>query len=152
MEANLNSEDSYNVEDSFEKRFDAFVRRDSYGPMGCGKLGMKEKVLLCVALVTLAPIRVVLVTMILMMHGLICKMCTLFAAPVGKDGNQDYAGLGGWRRTVVATSGRIVGRLLLFVLGFYWIRETHHNFIAEVLANSFKIWYGMFLLITDLCY
>ncbi|KAA3466972.1 lysophospholipid acyltransferase LPEAT1-like isoform X1 [Gossypium australe] len=45
-----------------EKKFAAFVRNDVYGSLGCGKLPLKEKLLLGIALVTLLPLRLLLST------------------------------------------------------------------------------------------
>ncbi|KAG4162246.1 hypothetical protein ERO13_D01G105300v2 [Gossypium hirsutum] len=86
-----------------EKKFAAFVRNDVYGSLGCGKLPLKEKLLLGIALVTLLPLRLLL------------------------EEQEDYAHLGGCRRAVILQSGRYLSRLLLFMVGFYWINETHKD-------------------------
>lgn len=63
---------------------------------------------------------------ILLVYYLICRVCTLFSKPSGDDDEQeDYAHMGGWRQSVVVKSGMFLSRLLLFVIGFYWISETH---------------------------
>lgn len=95
--------------------------------MGCGELPWPEKVLLGIALVTLLPLRVVLATTVVVLYYLICRMCTLFMAPNREDEQEDYAHMGGWRRTVLYWSGRVLSRIMLFAFGFYWIQETCRN-------------------------
>ncbi|KAK0576772.1 hypothetical protein LWI29_023058 [Acer saccharum] len=108
-----------------EKKYAAYVRNDVYGVMGRGELPLKEKLLLGLALVTLVPIRVVLAMFVLILYYLICRICTLFSAPNREDEQEDYAHLGGWRRSVIVQSGRFFSRSMLFVFGFYWISETY---------------------------
>ncbi|XP_034676075.1 lysophospholipid acyltransferase LPEAT1 isoform X1 [Vitis riparia] len=112
-----------------EKKFAAYVRSDAYGPMGCGELPLKEKLLLAFALVTLVPIRLVVAFTILVVYYLICRVCTLFSAPnrEGEDEQEDYAHMGGWRRAVIVQCGRFLSRALLFTLGFYWINVTYRD-------------------------
>ncbi|XP_048330949.1 lysophospholipid acyltransferase LPEAT1 isoform X2 [Ziziphus jujuba] len=113
--------------EELEKKFAAYVRRDAYGTMGCGELPTKEKVLLGLALITLVPIRVVVGMTILLFYYLICRIFTLFSTPNREDDQdqEDYAHMGGWRRAVIVQCGRSLSRVMLFVLGFYWISETH---------------------------
>ncbi|KAL4311519.1 hypothetical protein GQ457_01G009830 [Hibiscus cannabinus] len=118
-----------------EKKFAAFVRNDVYGSMGCGKLPLKEKLLLGVALVTLLPIRLVLVLAILVVYYLICRIFTLFSTPNLEDEQEDFAHLTGCRRAVIVQSGRFLSRLLLFTIGFYWINETRKD-SANTQGNS----------------
>ncbi|XP_031389344.1 lysophospholipid acyltransferase LPEAT1 isoform X2 [Punica granatum] len=112
-----------------EKKFAAYVRKDAYGSMGRGELPLREKVLLGIAMLTLVPMRVVLALTVLVVYYLICRVCTALKAPnrEGEDEQEDYAHMGGWRRAVIVMSGRFLSRVLLFVLGFYWIRETHRS-------------------------
>lgn len=110
-----------------EKKFAAFVRKDVYGSLGCGKLPLKEKLLLGIALVTLLPLRLLLVMSILILYYLICRIFTLCSAPNLEEEQEDYAHLGGCRRAVILQSGRYLSRLLLFMVGFYWINETHKD-------------------------
>ncbi|KAE8731353.1 putative PPPDE thiol peptidase family protein [Hibiscus syriacus] len=110
-----------------EKKFAAFVRNDVYGSMGRGKLPLKEKLLLGIALVTRLPIRLVLVLTILVVYYLICRIFTLFSTPNLEDEQEDFAHLGGCRRAVIVQSSRFLSRLLLFTVGFYWINETHKD-------------------------
>ncbi|KAK4276607.1 hypothetical protein QN277_014737 [Acacia crassicarpa] len=107
-----------------EKKFAAFVRYDSYGIMGRGELPTREKVLLGLALVTLVPIRLVLCFTLLFTYYLICRICTLFSAPNRDEEQEDYAHMDGLRRTLIVQSGKTMSRIILFVLGFYWISET----------------------------
>ncbi|GMI64969.1 LYSOPHOSPHATIDYLETHANOLAMINE ACYLTRANSFERASE1 [Hibiscus trionum] len=118
-----------------EKKFAAFVRNDAYGSMGCGKLPLEEKLLLCIAIVTLFPIRLVLVMAILVVYYLICRIFTLFSAPNVEEDQEDFAHMGGCRRAVIVQSGRFLSRLLLFTVGFYWINETHKD-SANTQENS----------------
>ncbi|KAL2318683.1 hypothetical protein Fmac_032559 [Flemingia macrophylla] len=112
--------------DEHEKRFAAFVRRDVYGAMGRGELPTREKVLLGVALVTVVPVRVVAVAAILLLYYLICRFCTMCSVPNREEGHQeDYAHIVGWRRIVIVQCGRALSRLMLFVLGFYWITHSY---------------------------
>ncbi|KAK3231568.1 hypothetical protein Dsin_003449 [Dipteronia sinensis] len=108
-----------------EKKYAAYVRNDVYGVMGRGELPLKEKILLGLALVTLVPIRVVLAMIVLILYYLICRICTLFSTPNREDEQEDYAHLGGWRRSVIVQCGRFFSRSMLFVFGFYWISETY---------------------------
>lgn len=112
-----------------EKKCAAYVRSDAYGPMGCGELPLKEKLLLGLALFTLAPIRLVVALAIMVFYYLICRACTLFYPPnrEGEDGQEDYAHMDGWRRVVIVRCGRFLSRFMLFTLGFYWIRETYRD-------------------------
>ncbi|KAI3513198.1 hypothetical protein L1887_20525 [Cichorium endivia] len=110
--------------EELEKKYAAYVRHDVYGIMGRGELPWPEKVLLGISLVTLLPLRVVLATTVVMLYYLICRVCTLFMAPNREDEQEDYAHMGGWRRTVLYWSGRVLSRIMLFAFGFYWIQET----------------------------
>lgn len=113
--------------EELEKKFAAYVRYDVYGTMGRGELPLAEKVLLGIALVTLLPIRVVLAMNILLLYYAICRICTLFSAPNRdeEEEQEDFAHMGGWRRTVIVRCGRFLSRAMLFVFGFYWIKETY---------------------------
>lgn len=110
--------------EELEKKYAAYVRHDVYGTMGRGELPWPEKVLLGIALVTLLPLRVVLATITVVLYYLICRVCTLFMAPNREDEQEDYAHMGGWRRSVLYWSGRVLSRIMLFAFGFYWIQET----------------------------
>ncbi|KAL9359699.1 hypothetical protein Peur_047822 [Populus x canadensis] len=119
-----------NIEE-LEKKFAAFVRSDVYGPMGRGELPLVEKVLSAIAVVTLLPIRFVFALVILVVYYVICRVCTLFSAPnrdeEEEEEQEDFAHMGGWRRAVIVWCGRFLSRLLLFVLGFYWISESYRD-------------------------
>lgn len=92
--------------------------------MGRGELPTKEKVLLGVALVTLVPVRVVLAMTLLVLYYLICRVCTVFSVPNREDEQEDYAHVVGWRRVIIVQCGKMLSRIVLFVLGFYWIRQS----------------------------
>jgi lysophosphatidylcholine acyltransferase/lyso-PAF acetyltransferase len=114
--------------DELEKKFAAYVRNDVYGTMGLGELPLSEKLMLGFALVTLLPVRVLLSMTLLLLYYLICRICTMFSAPNREDDEQeDYANIRGWKRTIIVQSGRYLSRSVLFVLGFYWIPETHQR-------------------------
>ncbi|KAD6119200.1 hypothetical protein R6Q59_025259 [Mikania micrantha] len=110
--------------EELEKKYAAYVRHDMYGTMGRGEVPLTEKVLLGIALVTLLPVRVVLATWVVVLYYLICRVCTLFMTPNREDEQEDYAHMGGWRRSVLYCSGRVLSRVMLFAFGFYWIQET----------------------------
>uniref|UniRef100_A0A2N9H4P7 Phospholipid/glycerol acyltransferase domain-containing protein n=1 Tax=Fagus sylvatica TaxID=28930 RepID=A0A2N9H4P7_FAGSY len=135
------SHDGENLEE-LEKKFAAYVRHDVYGTMGRGELPLAEKLLLCIALVTLVPIRVVLAMTVLLIYYLICRICTLFSAPnqEGEDeqAQEDYAHMVGWRRTVIVQCGRSLSRLMLFVFGFYWIKTTYRIPSSTTIQNEGK--------------
>lgn len=92
--------------------------------MGRGELPTKEKVLLGVALVTLVPMRMVAAMALLLLYYLICRVCTLCSVPNREDEQEDYAHLVGWRRIVIVQCGKALARLMLFILGFYWITHS----------------------------
>ncbi|XP_008807763.2 lysophospholipid acyltransferase LPEAT1-like isoform X2 [Phoenix dactylifera] len=117
--------------EELEKKYAPYARKDVYGTMGRGELPAAEKVLLGVALVTLVPIRLVVGFFLMLLYYLICRLCTLFYAPNREDGREDYADMVGWRREVVVRTGRFLSRLMLFVLGFYRIREPRRSFSVE---------------------
>ncbi|XP_021283712.1 lysophospholipid acyltransferase LPEAT1 isoform X1 [Herrania umbratica] len=118
-----------------EKKFAAYVRNDVYGTMGRGKLPLEEKLLLGISLATLLPLRIVLGMTVIVIYYLICRVCTLFLAPNREDEQEDYAHMGGWRRAVIVRSGRFLSRVMLFLVGFYWIAETHRD-SADTQENS----------------
>ncbi|XP_015575280.1 lysophospholipid acyltransferase LPEAT1 isoform X2 [Ricinus communis] len=113
--------------EELEKKFAAYVRKDIYGPMGRGELPLAENVLLGIALVTVVPIRIVLAITVLVLYYAICKICTLFSAPNRdeEEEQEDFAHVEGWRRAVIVWCGRLLSRAMLFVFGFYWIKETY---------------------------
>ncbi|TYI75539.1 hypothetical protein E1A91_D06G012400v1 [Gossypium mustelinum] len=118
-----------------EKKFAAYVRNDVYGTMGRGELPLKEKIMLGISLVTLLPLRIVFGMSLLVVYYMICRICTMFCAPNQEEEEEGYAHLGGWRRAVIVRSGRFLSRSLLFVVGFYWITETHKD-SANTKENS----------------
>ncbi|KAK1433563.1 hypothetical protein QVD17_10474 [Tagetes erecta] len=110
--------------EQLEKKCAAFVRHDIYGTMGRGDLHWTQKILVGVALITLFPLRVVLAALVVLLYYLICKICTLFSVANRED---DYAHIARWRRKIIFLFGRVLSRTLLFVFGFYWIKETYIN-------------------------
>ncbi|KAL0725900.1 hypothetical protein Bca4012_040499 [Brassica carinata] len=119
--------------EELDKKFAPYARTDSYGTMGLGPFPATEKVKLAVAMVTLVPVRFILAMSILVLYYLVCRVFTLFSAPYRgaeegeeeeEDVQEDYAHMGGWRRSVIVGCGRFLSRVLLFVFGFYWIPET----------------------------
>ncbi|CAN7130731.1 unnamed protein product [Brassica rapa subsp. narinosa] len=115
--------------EELDKKFAPYARTDLYGTMGLGPFPAAEKVKLAVAMVTLVPVRFVLAMTILLLYYLICRVFTLFSSPHREEEEEeevvqeDYAHMGGWRRTVIVRCGRFLSRVLLFVFGFYWIPE-----------------------------
>jgi lysophosphatidylcholine acyltransferase/lyso-PAF acetyltransferase len=113
--------------EELEKKFAPYVRHDVYGTMGRSELPTKEKFLLGVALVTLVPVRVVVAMTILLLYYLICRVCTFWSVPNREDEQEDYAHMVGWRRIVIVQCGKALSRLMLFILGFYWIRQSRRS-------------------------
>ncbi|XP_047308167.1 lysophospholipid acyltransferase LPEAT1-like isoform X2 [Impatiens glandulifera] len=113
--------------EELEKKYGAFTRNDVYGTMGRGELRLVEKVITGVALVTLVPLRVVSSIAFLVFYYLICCVCTLFSTPNRNDDQEDYAHIGGWRRFVVVKAGSFLARVVLFIMGFYWIKEIRRD-------------------------
>lgn len=141
-DSNANSPKVSGVEEleELEKKYAAYVRKDVYGTMGRGELPLVEKLLLGFAAVTLVPIRVVVSISILLIYYLICRICTISIAPTRDEEQEDYAHMGGWRRSVVVQCGRFLSRALLFTLGFYWISEANRNTdTAEILTSEVHI-------------
>ncbi|KAG9153046.1 hypothetical protein Leryth_012312 [Lithospermum erythrorhizon] len=110
--------------ESLNNKYGPYVRNDVYGTMGRGELPLTERLLLGFAAFTLVPIRVVMGLSLLIIYYLICKVCTATKPPNRDEGDEqeDYAHMGGWRRGVIVASGRFLSRLMLFILGFYWIQ------------------------------
>ncbi|XP_077233256.1 phospholipid/glycerol acyltransferase family protein isoform X3 [Tasmannia lanceolata] len=50
---------------------------------------------------------------------------TMGKVPNRDEEQEDYAHMGGWRRTVIVQCGRFLSRAMLFILGFYWINESY---------------------------
>lgn len=122
----LNPDSAAVADDDLHQKYAPFVRQDVYGTMGRGELPWMEKVLLAMALVTIVPIRVVVGTSLLVLYYTICRVCTLFHDPNREtDEQEDYAHMVGWRRSVIVWTGRFLSRVMLFVLGFYWISEVY---------------------------
>lgn len=134
LKADSSSTAAANIHE-LEKKFAAYVRNDVYGTMGRGELPLKEKIMLGISLITLLPLRIVFGMFLLVVYYLICRICTMFSAPNQEEEEEGYAHLGGWRRAVIVRSGRFLSRSLLFVVGFYWITETHKD-SANTKENS----------------
>ncbi|CAM6107605.1 unnamed protein product [Calypogeia fissa] len=111
--------------EEMEEKYAPFVREDTYGTFGRGPFPLLEKIVLGLALVTIVPIRVILMLFILVLYWSICKVCTLFRLPGEEEGQENYGYLTGVRRSVIVFTGRWLARLLLFVCGFYHIKVTH---------------------------
>ncbi|XP_015688321.1 lysophospholipid acyltransferase LPEAT1-like isoform X2 [Oryza brachyantha] len=100
-----------------------YARRDAYGTMGRGELPALRRVELVLRAVLLVPVRFVAGMLLLVAHYLVCRACTLFVDGVAEGRSR----LEGWRRVAVVQSGRALARAMLFVFGFYWIRETDRS-------------------------
>lgn len=119
-----------------ETKCAAYVRHDVYGTMGRDHVPFTEKLLLGLALITVLPVRVALSLIILLFYYIVCRVCTMFSLPNGEDNEQqDFAHMGGWRQAVVVRSGCFLARVMLFLFGFYQIRET---FIEPRIGNNEK--------------
>ncbi|KAM0864550.1 hypothetical protein ACQ4PT_043839 [Festuca glaucescens] len=117
--------------EELDRRYAPYARRDAYGPMGRGPLGAVETARLAVAAVLLLPLRVLAAVLVLLAYYVVCRVCTLGVEEEREGGEGDgYARLQGWRRDAVVRCGRALARAMLFVFGFYRIRE-HHRRVAH---------------------
>ncbi|CAN6360431.1 unnamed protein product [Urochloa humidicola] len=115
--------------EELDRRYAPYARRDAYGPMGLGPVGAAEAFRLAFAAVVLVPLRVVAGMLVLVVYYLVCRVCTLRVEEEREGGEGDgYARLEGWRREGVVRCGRALARAMLFVFGFYWIREFDCRF------------------------
>ncbi|KAJ1262500.1 hypothetical protein BS78_09G112800 [Paspalum vaginatum] len=115
--------------EELDRRYAPYARRDAYGPMGLGPLSAVETFRLAFAGVVLVPLRVAAGMLVLVLYYIVCRVCTLRVEEEREGGEGDgYARLQGWRRAVVVRCGRSLARAMLFVFGFYWIREYDCRF------------------------
>lgn len=111
-------------DEELDAKYAPYARRDAYGPMGRGPLSAAEAARLALAAVVLVPLRFVAGMLVLIAYYLVCRACTLFVEGAEQGGRFR---LSGWRKDAVLRSGRALSRAMLFVFGFYWIRETHRR-------------------------
>ncbi|KAF0925833.1 hypothetical protein E2562_018475 [Oryza meyeriana var. granulata] len=114
--------------EELDRRYAPYARRDAYGTMGRGPLGAAEAARLAVGAAVLFPLRLVAGLLVLVAYYLVCRVCTLRVEEereggAGEGEGEGYARLEGWRREGVVRCGRALARTMLFVFGFYWIRE-----------------------------
>ncbi|XP_062231191.1 lysophospholipid acyltransferase LPEAT1-like isoform X2 [Phragmites australis] len=115
--------------EELDRRYAPYARRDAYGPMGLGPIGAAEAARLAFSAVVLVPLRVVAGVLVLVAYYLVCRVCTLRVEEEREGGEGDgYARLEGWRREGVVRCGRALARAMMFVFGFYWIREYDCRF------------------------
>lgn len=117
--------------EELDRRYAPYARRDAYGPMGLGPVGAAEAARLALAAAVLLPLRVVAGILVLVAYYLVCRVCTLRVEEEREGGEgegEGYARLEGWRREVVVRCGRSLARAMMFVFGFYWIREYDCRF------------------------
>ncbi|KAL5226498.1 hypothetical protein ABZP36_014763 [Zizania latifolia] len=100
-----------------------YARRDAYGTMGRGRLSAPQQALLALRCILLVPLRFVAGMLVLLAYYVVCRVCTLSVDGLAEGRLR----LEGWRRVVVARSGCALARAMLFVFGFYWIRETDRS-------------------------
>lgn len=118
-----------------DRRYAPYARRDAYGAMGRGPLGAAGAGRLAVGAAVLFPLRLAAGVLVLVAYYLVCRVCTLFVDEVAEEGRPR---LRGWRRVAVVRAGQGLSRAMLFVFGFYWIRETHRSYPnAEVSIETF---------------
>lgn len=122
----------YDSIDDLEEKCAAYVRKDVYGTVGCGELPLHEKILIGIALITLVPIRIIVGIFLVVLYYIICRFCTFFSDPNPEEEQENYEHVIGWRRQVIVTCGKYLSRTMLFVMGFYWIKET----FPEVTVSS----------------
>lgn len=109
-----------------EDSYAAYVRTDVYGRRGKGHLPLKNKLSLCVALVTIVPFRLIFIALVMLMYCnyfFICKICTLYRKEGQEEGEENYGHLIGVRKKVITVMGRWLARALLFGMGFYHIKR-----------------------------
>ncbi|XP_015693110.2 lysophospholipid acyltransferase LPEAT1-like isoform X2 [Oryza brachyantha] len=115
--------------EELDRRYAPYARRDAYGTMGRGPLGAAEAARLAVGAAVLFPLRLAAGVLVLVAYYLVCRVCTLRVEEDREDGEgEGYARLEGWRREGVVRCGRALARAMLFVFGFYWIREYDCRF------------------------
>ncbi|WVZ98146.1 hypothetical protein U9M48_043616 [Paspalum notatum var. saurae] len=115
--------------EELDRRYAPYARRDAYGPMGLGPVSVVEAFRLAFAGLVLVPLRVAAGVLVLLLYYIVCRVCTLRVEEEREGGEGDgYARLQGWRRAVVVRCGRALARAMLFVFGFYWIREYDCRF------------------------
>ncbi|XP_066366970.1 lysophospholipid acyltransferase LPEAT1-like [Miscanthus floridulus] len=115
--------------EELDRRYAPYARRDAYGPMGLGPVSAAEAARLAFAAVVLVPLRVVAGVLVLVVYYLVCRVCTLRVEEEREGGEgEGYARLDGWRRAGVVRCGRALARAMLFVFGFYWIRDYDCRF------------------------
>jgi lysophosphatidylcholine acyltransferase / lyso-PAF acetyltransferase len=122
--------------EELDRRYAPYTRRDAYGPMGVGPVGAAEAARLSIASVVLIPLR--LVAGVLVAYYLVCRVCTLRVEEEREGGGEGdgYARLEGWRREVVVRCGRALTRAMMFVFGFYWIREYDCRCLHAEVVNA----------------
>lgn len=108
--------------EELDARYAPYARRDAYGTMGRGPLPAAQAARLALAAAVLLPLRFVAGMLVLLLYYLVCRVCTLFV-----DADEGRPRLAGWRRKAVLRAGCALSRAMLFVFGFYWIRETHRR-------------------------
>ncbi|KAL2611288.1 hypothetical protein R1flu_022980 [Riccia fluitans] len=101
-----------------------YVRHDVYGNFGTNQLSWEEKLLLGLAMMTIVPVRLVLMLLIIVTYYFICKICTISRRPGEEEGQENYSHLTGLRRSIIVYSGKFLARSLLFVLGFYHFKVS----------------------------
>uniref|UniRef100_A0A0D9ZXZ4 Phospholipid/glycerol acyltransferase domain-containing protein n=1 Tax=Oryza glumipatula TaxID=40148 RepID=A0A0D9ZXZ4_9ORYZ len=121
-----------------DRRYAPYARRDAYGAMGRGPLGAAGAARLAVGAAVLFPLRLAAGVLVLVAYYLVCRVCTLRVEEEEREGGgggaagevegDGYARLEGWRREGVVRCGRALARAMLFVFGFYWIREYDCRF------------------------
>lgn len=110
-----------------ERNYAPFIRWDVYSQ---GEIPFSEIALLAIALFTLVPIKLTIGVWLIAVYYTVCWFCTLYW-------DLDRYFLVSWRREVVVRVGRFLSRVMLFVLGFYWINE-YYPILEEIKVRS---WY-----------
>ncbi|KAI7729726.1 hypothetical protein M8C21_020931 [Ambrosia artemisiifolia] len=129
-----NNNNNNNLKD-LDIKYAPFVRHDLYGTMGRGHIHWTHKIITGIALITLFPLRLILATLVVVLYYVICKACTMFSGPKREDEQEGYGHIGGWKRKVMVWFGRVLARALLFVFGFYWIKETYRDTPHNIHTN-----------------
>eukprot|EP00271_Cylindrocystis_brebissonii_P007089 TRINITY_DN20223_c0_g1_i1.p1 TRINITY_DN20223_c0_g1~~TRINITY_DN20223_c0_g1_i1.p1 ORF type:complete len:382 (+),score=46.41 TRINITY_DN20223_c0_g1_i1:301-1446(+) len=118
------SPDTYGSLEALNEAFPPFVRTDTYGTLGKGPLSLASQVYLLVATVTIFPIRLFFLIIFMVWFTGICWLNTFDQTLTEVDGQPaTYVNLRGRRRASITACGRIASRMVLFVMGFYWIKR-----------------------------
>ncbi|GBG73651.1 hypothetical protein CBR_g16994 [Chara braunii] len=118
------------------EKFVPFVRNDLYGTKGEGALGLIDRLRLFVAACTLLPIRILGSIFFVVLYYVICRLLTSPSPTAGSSGKLAVVELQGIRRTIIKCSGQFCARAVLFICGFYYIRESRRPRVGTTVEDA----------------